>query len=490
MELGVVIMWPPRMKGTEPAGIDRGPCFAVFVADPGMWNVLLSIDWDIRFVPNLVGSGIPPLDSEVTPPSVDWDARCSTELVGFGVSPPKSEIAPPLVDWDERSCPELIVFGVSPLKRELAPASEAWDDRCSPTEREGEVFPVTGEDETTVVAWDDSVAPVTWDDMSMLVGKSELSELDATMGTEIGMWGWLERSLGLVCWYSNGGPDECSDAPVLASLWITDKDGADETNCTPVILVSPGDFELVVVGCVIVDSAGLVWSSDEVKDSSPWLCWDEIAPTDEIEVDGCVEDRPLLGKTPCDAESGKDDAAVLETALDGVDEGTLLSKELILVGETVVVNRVGKVDDWLGTSEVATLIGIDDDGDAFIWSSLCMSPIASELLDDEVEADVGGLEDVVRAAISGGADDTELLRTPSSEDGEGRGQKASRWPSCDDVKLFHIIRLTSLFRYRGFSSSSFGCGGAAAAKHKTGSNVDRTTRDAARITEDLRNMIA
>ena len=42
---------------------------------------------------------------------------------------------------------------------------------------------------------------------------------------------------------------------------------------------------------------------------------------------------------------------------------------------------------------------------------------------------------------------------------------------------------------RGLSTSSRGCAGAAAAKHLAESSVDSSARDAANITEDLRNMM-
>lgn len=114
---------------------------------------------------------------------------------------------------------------------------------------------------------------------------------------------------------------------------------------------------------------------------------------------------------------------------------------------------------------------------------------ADDAKDAEDTEDAEDMEDVADAAMSGGKD-TELLRRSSSEDGEGRGQKAGRLPSWDEVLLSHTNRLTSFFRYRGFSSSSRGCAGAAAAKHNTGSNVERTTKDAAMITDDLRNIFA
>lgn len=43
---------------------------------------------------------------------------------------------------------------------------------------------------------------------------------------------------------------------------------------------------------------------------------------------------------------------------------------------------------------------------------------------------------------------------------------------------------------RGFSSTPRGCAGAAAAKHSAGSKAERTAKDAAKITEDLRTMVA
>ena len=50
-------------------------------------------------------------------------------------------------------------------------------------------------------------------------------------------------------------------------------------------------------------------------------------------------------------------------------------------------------------------------------------------------------------------------------------------------------RLISFLMNRGLSTSSRGCAGAAAAKHVAESSVDSNARDAANITEDLRNMM-
>ena len=57
------------------------------------------------------------------------------------------------------------------------------------------------------------------------------------------------------------------------------------------------------------------------------------------------------------------------------------------------------------------------------------------------------------------------------------------------VSLVKTKRLISFFKNRGLSTSSRGCAGAAAAKQVAESSVDSNARDAANITEDLRNMM-
>ena len=55
--------------------------------------------------------------------------------------------------------------------------------------------------------------------------------------------------------------------------------------------------------------------------------------------------------------------------------------------------------------------------------------------------------------------------------------------------LLKTKRLISFFKNRGLSRSSGGGAGAAAAKQVAKSRVDSNARDAANITEDVRNMM-
>ena len=57
------------------------------------------------------------------------------------------------------------------------------------------------------------------------------------------------------------------------------------------------------------------------------------------------------------------------------------------------------------------------------------------------------------------------------------------------VVLEKTKRLISFLINRGLSTSSRGCAGAGAAKHVAESSIDSNARDAANITEDLRNMM-
>lgn len=67
--------------------------------------------------------------------------------------------------------------------------------------------------------------------------------------------------------------------------------------------------------------------------------------------------------------------------------------------------------------------------------------------------------------------------------------EASLDPPVEVVVLAKTKRRISFFKNRGLSKSSRGCAGAAAAKHVAESSVDSKVRDAAKITEDLRNMV-
>ena len=183
-------------------------------------------------------------------------------------------------------------------------------------------------------------------------------------------------------------------------------------------------------------------------------------------------------------------AEIAEVAEDtsGIDDCPLTESVTVGVVEIAEVNEdTSKVADCPLTSSVALgiveIAEVNED-----TSKVDDCPLSESVtLDVVVIAEVAEVAEVcVASAPRSGRDDKVRVSCRASR---SEVDTSSGGALLEVVSLVKTKRLISFFKNRGLSTSSRGCAGAAAAKQVAESSVDSNARDAANITEDLRNMM-
>ena len=171
--------------------------------------------------------------------------------------------------------------------------------------------------------------------------------------------------------------------------------------------------------------------------------------------------------------SGIDDCPLTESVTLGVVEIAEVNEDTSKVADCPLTSSV-----TLGVVEIAE---VNED-----TSKIDDCPLSESVtLDVVVIADVA--EVGVASAPRSGRDDEVRVSCKASR---SEVDTSSGGALLEVVSLVKTKRLISFFKNRGLSTSSRGCtAGAAAAKQVAESSVDSNARDAANITEDLRNMM-
>ena len=167
-----------------------------------------------------------------------------------------------------------------------------------------------------------------------------------------------------------------------------------------------------------------------------------------------------------------------------IDDCPLTSSVTLGVVEIAEVNEdTSKVDDCPLTSSVtlgAVEIAEVDEGTSKVDDCPLSESVTLDVVVIAEVAEVG----VASAPRSGRDDEVRVSCKASRSEVDTSGGAL-----LEVVSLVKTKRLISFFKNRGLSTSSRGCAGAAAAKQVAESSVDSNARDAANITEDLRNMM-